>query len=72
MAAEVAANPDVIFAVFNAGGEQRLILPDTVPVWRLVLDTTRPLAEEATAEPGLTVPANCVLVFTPDPAGAPK
>ncbi len=72
MAAQAPALPDVIFAVFNTGGEQALTLPDTEPGWRLVLDTTRPLAEEGPEDPGLTVPANCVLVFTADPEGAPK
>jgi isoamylase len=67
IAAEAAPTPDVIFAVFNSGAEQALVLPDTVARWRLVLDTSRPQVPEAVAVLGLTVPANSVLVFTADP-----
>ena len=63
---------DVILAVFNTGPAQVLILPDTAPLWRLILDTTQPEAAEQRAASGLTVPANSVLVFTPEPAGGPK
>ena len=59
-----------IFAVFNAGGETVLTLPDTAPKWRLILDTSRPEAPEAAAVQGMTVPAGAVLVFTPDLGGA--
>lgn len=72
MAAEGPAGPDVIFAVFNCGPEQALALPDTEKAWRLIIDTSRPKAPEAQAKPGLTVPANSVLVFTADPQGALK
>lgn len=71
-AAEAHYSPDVIFAVFNCGPERALTLPNTETGWRLVLDTTRPLAPEVLATPGLTVPANSVLVFTADPQGASK
>jgi hypothetical protein len=37
----------------------------------MILDTSHPLAPEVAATPGLTVPANAVLVFTADPGGAP-
>ncbi|MFN4158232.1 MAG: glycogen debranching protein GlgX [Gemmobacter sp.] len=58
-----AAGNEAIFAVFNAGGAQPLVLPATAPGWRLVLDTTRPdLRAEIPAAP-LVVPAQCVLVF---------
>lgn len=70
MAAEGPASADVIFAVFNCGPEQALTLPDTEPGWRLLIDTTRPLATESPAMPGLTAPANSVLVFTADPKAA--
>ena len=59
-----------VFAVFNAGGEAKLTLPDTAPKWRLILDTTRPEAAEAPAVQGMTLPAGAVLVFTPDAGGA--
>ena len=72
MAAEGPATPEAVFAVFNCGPEQSLSLPDTVARWRLVIDTTRPTAPEAPAEPGLTVPANSVLVFCADPQGATR
>ncbi len=72
MAAEVPFSTDVIFAVFNCGPERALTLPDTAPYWRLIIDTTQPEAPEARATPGLTVPANSVLVFTADPQGASK
>ncbi len=71
-AAETPASADVIFAVFNCGAEQALSLPATETRWRLILDTTRPTAFETVAVPGLTVPANSVLVFTADPGGTPK
>jgi glycogen operon protein len=61
-----AEGEDVIFAVFNCGGEQPLTLPATRPAWQLVLDTTRPdLTPEVVAVARLTVPAHSVLVFTP-------
>ena len=63
MAAE-AGGVGAIFAVFNTGAELPLTLPDTAPVWRLILDTTRPSAVAATL-PGGLVPAQSVLVFEP-------
>ncbi|MDZ4093619.1 MAG: glycogen debranching protein GlgX [Paracoccaceae bacterium] len=60
-----------IFAVFNAGPAVTLVLPDTVPGWQLLLDTTRP---EMPAEPVLATheaAANAVLVFQPTPPGEP-
>ena len=63
---------DSVFMVFNMGPEQTLTLPDTAPAWRQVLDTTRPDAPEARVLSGLTLPANSVLVFTPEPSGGPK
>jgi glycogen operon protein len=72
MAAETPFSTDVIFAVFNTGSERALTLPDTEPFWRLIIDTTQPQAPEVRARPGLTVPANSVLVFTADPQGASK
>lgn len=56
---------EAIFAVFNAGCAQKLILPDTAPGWRLILDTTEPEAAPVLAKPGLEVPAHSVLVFEP-------
>ncbi len=64
------AEPDTVLAVFNMGPEQALTLPDTVPGWRMILDTSRPDAPDALAVSGLIVPAQSVLVFTP--VGGPK
>lgn len=64
-AAEGPALNDVIFAVFNTGPEQALILPKTQGSWALILDTSLPTAPPRRAEIGLTAPANAVLVFTP-------
>ncbi len=72
LSAERNAGADVIFAVFNLGPEQSLTLPDTAAAWRLILDTTRPDGPEMPARSGLTLPANSILVFTPDPVGGPK
>ena len=69
MAAEGPPGRDAIFAIFNAGPAQVLTLPDTAAGWRLTLDTTRPEVAEQIAKSGMQVPANSVLVFTPDPAG---
>ncbi|MEO8243698.1 MAG: glycogen debranching protein GlgX [bacterium] len=63
---------EVVFIMFNMGPEQVLTLPDTVPAWRYVLDTTRPKAAEAPALSGMLIPANSVLVFVPEPTGGPK
>ncbi len=63
---------DAVFAVFNAGPAQSLALPDTARAWRLILDTTQPDAPETTAASGMVLPANSVLVFTPDPSGGAK
>ncbi|MGQ0566010.1 MAG: glycogen debranching protein GlgX [Gemmobacter sp.] len=53
-----------LYAVFNAGGAQVLTLPDTVPGWRLILDTTRPgLGPQKPMKSPLDLPAQCVLVF---------
>jgi len=54
-----------VFAVFNAGGAVALTLPDTAPLWQLVLDTTRPAAVPAPSKPGQEAPAHSVLVFVP-------
>ena len=72
MTAEAPLDHDAIFAVFNAGPAQVLTLPESAPTWRLILDTTRPEAAEEIATSGMTIPANSVLVFTPDPAGGPQ
>lgn len=64
MAAESAeARAPAVFAVFNTGPAQRLHLPDTVPCWRLVLDTSRPDDPPRKAPHTLEVPADSVLVF---------
>ncbi|WP_146285860.1 glycogen debranching protein GlgX [Gemmobacter aquaticus] len=59
------ADREAIFAVFNVGCAQKLTLPDTVPAWQLLLDTTRPEARPEPARQGLEIPANSVLVFAP-------
>ncbi len=70
MAAEGDATGDeAVFAVFNGGEAQPLTLPDTAPAWKLVIDTTHPEAAPHPAKPGMVVPANCVLIFTPHSAG---
>ncbi len=68
-AAEGPDLPDVIFAVFNAGPEQALVLPKSQTSWQLILDTSRPTAAPSLAQNGLTAPANAVLVFTAAPEG---
>ena len=72
MSVEGPAGHDAIFAIFNAGAAQPLTLPNSAPAWRLLLDTTRPDAAATAAKAGMTIPANSVLVFTPDPAGGSK
>lgn len=69
MAAE-GADPghDAIYAVFNAGAECVLRLPDTAPAWELVLDTTRPDLLSEAGGPGTRAPAQSVLVFRSVPA----
>jgi len=52
-----------LFAVFNLGAARRVALPQTVPGWRLVLDTTRPEAGPEAVSESLEVPADSVLVF---------
>lgn len=70
MAAEAEeADEDAAFAVFNAGPEVALHLPDTAPDWYWVLDTTRPEAAAAIAQAPLAAPAQSVLLFTSHPAG---
>ncbi len=71
MAAEGPDAGDVIFAVFNTGGAVPLILPDTAPAWTMVLNTTQPDAPTALWKPGMNVPANAIIVFTPASEGGP-
>ncbi len=53
-----------VFAVFNAGPECVLRLPQTAAGWELMLDTTRPFASlPEPAGPGTRAPAQAVLVF---------
>ncbi|MFN5826358.1 MAG: hypothetical protein ACK446_04910, partial [Rhodobacterales bacterium] len=54
---------DAIFAVFNSGAAQDVVLPQTAPGWRLILDTTRPAAAPADAKASVAAPAHSVLVF---------
>ncbi|MDP4031926.1 MAG: glycogen debranching protein GlgX, partial [Pseudorhodobacter sp.] len=63
------AGDEVLFAVFNSGGEVALTLPDTAPAWRLVLDTTRPTAPPLPALARPVASAQSVLVFQPTLAG---
>jgi glycogen operon protein len=58
---------DALFVLFNAGGEQPVHLPDTAPVWHLLLDTTRPDAAPSPASSPLVAPAQSVLVFANNP-----
>ncbi|MBC7479888.1 MAG: glycogen debranching protein GlgX [Pseudorhodobacter sp.] len=71
MSSQSPPDPDAIFVVLNMGPEQVLTLPATADRWRMVLDTTRPLAAEAPAQTGLLLPANSVTVFIPDSTGGP-
>ena len=62
-----------VFAVFNAGVECVLRLPDTAQGWELMVDTTRPDAEmPEAAGPGTRAPAQAVLVFRSVPSGRAK
>ncbi|AWB50306.1 glycogen debranching enzyme GlgX [Gemmobacter aquarius] len=55
---------DAVYAVFNAGVECVLRLPDTAAGWELMLDSTRPdAAMPEAAGPGTRAPAQAVLVF---------
>jgi isoamylase len=65
-------NSDTLFAVFNMGPEQSLVLPDSAAFWRKILDTTHPEAADVVVQSGLRLPANSVLVFIPEPAGGLK
>jgi len=71
MSTQSPPDPDAIYVVLNMGPEQVLTLPATADHWRMVLDTTRPLAADAPALTGLLLPANSVTVFIPDPNGGP-
>ncbi|MEM1387467.1 MAG: glycogen debranching protein GlgX [Pseudomonadota bacterium] len=60
------ASDDVIFAVFNAGGEQEVVLPPCAKgyVWEVVIDTTQPDAGPHNPLNGtLIAPANAVLAL---------
>jgi glycogen operon protein len=63
------AGGGAIFAVFNAGGETVLRLPDTARRWELILDTSRPEAPPEAAGTGTRAPAHSVLVFRSAPQG---
>jgi glycogen operon protein len=52
-----------IFALFNTGSARDVVLPQTAPGWRLILDTTRPAAAPAPAKATVAAPAHSVLVF---------
>ncbi len=65
MAAEGPDANDIIFAVFNTGPAVPLSLPESVVNWTLILNTTQPEVPDAPWKPGLNVPANAILVFTP-------
>lgn len=71
MAAEGPDAPDALFVVFNAGGPQRLALPDTAPGWTCLLDSTAPLAAGGPVAQALDLPAQSVLVFAATATGAP-
>jgi isoamylase len=61
-------NTDALFVLFNAGSESPVHLPDTVPAWHLLLDTTRPdFSSRNPAASPLVAPAQSVLVFTNNP-----
>jgi isoamylase len=63
------ANPEAVFAVFNTGPATALHLPETVPGWQLLLDTTRPDLLPDLPDDGLPAkaqthsPAQSVLLF---------
>lgn len=65
MAAEGADNGDVLYVVFNGGGPVNLRLPETVPQWQLVLDSTRPDLSFEVHGARLDMPAQSVFVFEP-------
>ena len=63
-------DPTALYAVFNAGAETVLRLPDTAPAWVLILDTTRPDLTSERAGPGTRAPSGAVLLFRSAPLGA--
>ncbi len=65
-AEDAGSQDEALFVILNAGVARDVVLPRTAPGWRLVLDTTRPLAEMAATATGkatVAVPAQSVLVF---------
>ena len=63
--------PDVLFAVFNAGDGVAVQLPQTVPAWALVLDTSQPKLSYLPVQGSYSAPAGSVLVFQPLSSEAP-
>ncbi len=63
------AEDGALYAVFNAGPETVLRLPDTAPAWLLILDTSRPDLTEERAGPGTRAPSGSVLLFRSVPLG---
>ena len=66
MAAEGPDAADALFIVLNGGTATRLNLPPTAPKWRCLLDSTQPLMAAHSVAAVLDLPAQSVLVFTPD------
>ena len=78
MSAGGGGGSDMILAVFNAGPAVALTLPytqaDTPPnqrrTWTMELDTTNPDRAAVPAVSGAIIPAQCVLILTPNPKGS--
>lgn len=67
--AEGRGGEDTVFVVFNGGHAHRLTLPDTEAHWRCVLDSAHPDAGPAAVAHVVTISAQSVTVFVPQPKG---
>ncbi len=67
--AEGRGGDDTVFVVFNGGQACRLHLPLTEPQWRCLIDSAHPEAGPVAAGPVVTVSAQSVTIFVPQPKG---
>ena len=68
---ELRSAGDALYAVFNAGPDCRLTLPDTAPGWRLVLSTAAPETGAPAQTGTIDLPGQSVFVFEPVTRGPP-
>ena len=54
---------DMLYIVFNGGGDIAVTLPDYTPAWALILDTSRPRLSYEPISTQVIAPAQSVLVF---------